>query len=74
MNCNFPVTFIKSLNQSSIKPVLIFKLIQENTVDGIISKYEILFGKEHEYLKQLKASTEVGEGVQPIFLRSRPVP
>lgn len=48
--------------------------IQENTVDGIIFKYEILFGEKYGHLKQLKASIEVGEGVQPIFLRSRPVP
>ena len=53
---------------------MILKLIQENTVDGIVSKYEILFGEEYGHLKQLKASIEVGEGVQAIFLRSRPVP
>ena len=45
-----------------------------NAVDGLIAKYQVLFEKGYGHLKQFKASIQVREDAQPIFLKARPVP
>ena len=45
-----------------------------NAVDGLIAKYQDLFEKGYGHLKQFKASIQVREDAQPIFLKARPVP
>ena len=52
----------------------IFKVSEVNTVDGLIAKYQDLFEKGYGHLKQFKASIQVREDAQPIFLNARPVP
>ena len=52
----------------------IFKLSKVNTVHGLTAKYQDLLGKGYGHLKQFKASIQVREDAQPIFLKARPVP
>ena len=52
----------------------IFKVSEVNAVDGLIAKYQDLFEKGYGHLKQFKASIQVREDAQPIFLKARPVP
>ena len=52
----------------------IFKVSEVNAVDGLIAKYQDLFKKGYGHLKQFKASIQVREDAQPIFLKARPVP
>ena len=52
----------------------IFKASEVDVVDGLITKYQVLFEKDYGHLKQFKASIHVREDAQPIFLKARPVP
>ena len=52
----------------------IFKVSEVNAVDGLIAKYQVLFENGYGHLKQFKASIQVREDAQPIFLKARPVP
>ena len=52
----------------------IFKASEVDVVDGLITKYQVLFEKYYGHLKQFKASIHVREDAQPIFLKARPVP
>ena len=52
----------------------IFKLTQENAVEGIISRYNTLFDRGYGHLKQFKASIKLKDHAQPIFQKARPVP
>jgi len=45
-----------------------------NAVDGLIAKYQVLFEKGYGHLKQFKASIQVREDAQSIFLKARLVP
>ena len=52
----------------------IFKVSEVNSMDELIAKYQDLFEKGYGRLKQFKASIQVREDAQPIFLKARPVP
>ena len=52
----------------------IFKVSEVNASDGLIAKYQDLFEKGYGHLKQFKASIQVREDAQPIFLKAGPVP
>ena len=43
-------------------------------VEDILAKYEALFEKGYGHIKLYKASIQVREGAQPLFLKARPVP
>ena len=43
-------------------------------VEDVLAKYDVLFEKGYGLIKQYKASIQVREGAQPIFLKARPVP
>ena len=43
-------------------------------VEDILAKYEALFEKGYGHIKMYKASIQVREGAQPLFLKARPVP
>ena len=47
----------------------IFKVTQENAVEGIISRYNTLFSSGYGHLKQFKASIKLEDHSQPVFLR-----
>ena len=51
-----------------------FKVSEVNAVDGLIAKYQVLFEKGYGHLRQFKASIQVLEDAQTIFLKARPVP
>ena len=52
----------------------IFKVNQENAVEGIISRHNTLFDGGYGHLKHFKASIKLKDHAQPIFLKARPVP
>ena len=43
-------------------------------VEDVLAKYDVLFEKGYGLIKHYKASIQVREGAQPIFLKARPVP
>ena len=51
----------------------IFKVSHVPTVENILVKYEALFEKGYGHIKLYKASIQVREGAQPLFLKARPV-
>ena len=52
----------------------IFKVFHVPDVEDILAKYEALFVKGYGHIKLYKASIQVREGAQPLFLKARPVP
>ena len=52
----------------------IFKVTQENAVEGITSRYNTLFDSGYGHLKQFKALIKLKDHAQPIFLQARLVP
>ena len=52
----------------------IFKVSHVPAVEDILAKYEALFEKWYGHIKLYKASIQVREGAQPLFLKARPVP
>ena len=62
------------LDELMLNWATIFKVSEVNAVDGLIAKYQVLFEKGYGHLKQFKASIQVREDAQPIFLKARPVP
>ena len=52
----------------------IFKVSHVPAVEDILAKYEALFEKGYGHIKLYKASIQVREGAQPLFLKARPVP
>ena len=52
----------------------IFKVCQVPAVEDVLAMYDVLFKKGYGLIKQYKASIQVREGAQPIFLKARPVP
>ena len=52
----------------------IYKVSHVPAVEDILAKYEALFEKGYGHIKLYKASIQVREGAQPLFLKARPVP
>ena len=52
----------------------IFKVSHMPAVEDILDKYEPLFEKGNGHIKLYKASIQVCEGAQPLFLKARPIP
>ena len=52
----------------------IFKVSHVPALEDILAKYEALFVKGYGHIKLYKASIQVREGAQPLFLKARPVP
>ena len=52
----------------------IFKVSHVPAVEDILAKYEALFEKWYGHIKLYKASIQVREGAQPLFVKARPVP
>ena len=52
----------------------ILKVSHVPTAEDILAKYEALFEKRYGHIKLYKASIQVREGAQPLFLKARPVP
>ena len=50
----------------------IFKVSHVPAVENILVKYEALFEKGYGHIKLYKASIQVREGAQPLFLKARP--
>ena len=49
-----------------------FKVSHVPAVEDILAKYEALFEKGYGHIKLYKASIQVREGAQPLFLKARP--
>ena len=72
---NKPVVLERNwLDKLKLNWVTIFKVSEVNAVDELIAKYQVLFEKGYGHLKQFKASIQVREDAQSIFLKARPVP
>ena len=52
----------------------IFKVFHVPAAEDILAKYEHLFEKGYGHIRLYKASIEVREGAQPLFLKARPAP
>ena len=52
----------------------IFKVSHVPAVEDILAKYEALFENWYGSIRLYKASIQVREGAQPLFLNARPVP
>ena len=52
----------------------IFKVSHVPAVEDILAKYEALFEKGYGHITLYKASIQVREGAQPLFLKARPLP
>ena len=52
----------------------IVKVSHVPAVEDVLAKYEALFEKGYGHIKLYKASIQVREGAQPLFVKARPVP
>ena len=52
----------------------ILKVSHVPAAEDILAKYEALFEKRYGHIKVYKASIQVREGAQPLFLKARPFP
>ena len=52
----------------------ILKVSHVPAAEDILAKYEALFEKRYGHIKRYKASIQVREGAQPLFLKARPFP
>ena len=53
---------------------IIVKVSHVPAAEDALAKYEALFEKGYGHIKLYKASIQVREGAQPLFLKARPVP
>ena len=62
------------LDKLKLNWATIFKVSEVNAVDGLIAKCQVPFERGYGHLKQFKASIQVREDAQSIFLKARTVP
>ena len=63
-----------SLEKLNLDWSTIVKVSHVPAVEDVLAKYETLFEKGYGHIKLYKASIQVREGAQPLFLKARPVP